>query len=146
MTKKERIIHSILFELVGLIILVALATLATEEEPLTMTGLTATLSTIAMIWNYIYNLGFDRIFGQDRISRGLFMRIGHSLGFEIGITLASFPMIMWVLDLGIWQALMADLGLTVFYLIYAIIFNWSYDIIRDARQSRNMKASAELSS
>lgn len=151
MTKKERIIHSILFEVVALIILVALATLATDEAPLTMTGLTAALSTIAMVWNYLYNIGFDKMFGPNRLSRGLWMRIGHSIGFEVGITLASFPMIMWVLELGVWQALMADLGLTVFYLIYAIIFNWSYDIIRDAMVSRkslarNMETSAEIPS
>ncbi len=151
MTKKERIIHSILFEIVGLIILVSLVTLTTDEEPLKMTGLTATLSTIAMVWNYIYNLGFDRVFGQNRLSRGLFMRIGHSIGFEIGITLASLPMIMWVLKLEIWHALVADMGLTVFYLVYAIVFNWSYDIIRNALVSRKsqsceMKPTAEISS
>ncbi len=130
MTVKERIFHSVLFELLALIIIVFAATLVSSQDTMAMTGLAASLSLIAMSWNYLYNLGFDRLFGADRLSRGLWQRIGHSIGFEGGLTLASLPLIMLVLKLGVWQALLADIGLTVYFLIYALLFNWSYDIIR----------------
>lgn len=135
MTVKERIFHSILFELLALTIIVFAVSQTSSQDTMTMTGLAASLSVIAMSWNYLYNLGFDRLFGADRLSRGLWQRIGHSIGFEGGLTLVSLPLIMWVLKLGVWQALLADIGLTVFFLIYALLFNWSYDIIRAKLQA-----------
>ena len=137
MTVKERIFHSILFELLALSIIVLVVSQASSQDATAMTGLAASLSVIAMSWNYLYNLGFDRLFGAERLSRGLWKRIGHSIGFEGGLTLASLPLIMWVLKLGVWQALLADIGLTVFFLIYALLFNWSYDIIRAKLQASN---------
>lgn len=95
-----------------------------------MTGLTVSMSLIAMVWNYIYNLGFDAAFGHERIKRGLVMRICHSLGFEIGFLLVTVPLTMWALDIGFWPAVVFDIGLALFYLAYTTIFNYVYDHVR----------------
>lgn len=130
MSVKERIFHSVLFEGLALLIVVPSSVVLMTAETLTMTWLAVEMSLAAMIWNYIYNLGFDHAFGFQRIKRGLVMRIFHSLGFELGLLIATVPLIMWMLDLAFWPALIFAVGLVFFFLLYAIIFNYGYDHIR----------------
>ncbi|WP_281645712.1 PACE efflux transporter [Parendozoicomonas sp. Alg238-R29] len=134
-TTKERIFHMVLFEAVALILLAVLAMIFTGGDALSMTGLALTLSLIAMVWNYIYNIVFDRIFGTNRIERTLALRIGHGVVFEIGMIVFSFPVIMWALQLDFWTVLIMDLGVVLFFLVYAVVFNWIYDIVRHKRRS-----------
>lgn len=131
MNVKERILHSVLFEAIALIFVITAAMVFTDTGAKSATGLAVSLSLIAMVWNYIYNLGFDRIFGQNRIQRSLRMRLGHGLGFELGMIVATLPLMMWVLQLDFWTVFIMDLGVVIFFLVYAIIFNWVYDVIRE---------------
>ncbi|WP_022940587.1 PACE efflux transporter [Psychromonas hadalis] len=128
---KERILHSLIFEAIALGIMISVAISFTENGLKTMTGLALVLSLIAMCWNYIYNLFFDRVFGTNRIKRSFKMRLGHGLGFELGMIITTLPLIMWVMQVDLWTAFILDLGVVVFFLVYAIIYNWSYDVIRD---------------
>lgn len=130
MRVKERIIHMLLFEVVGLMIIVPVAVLATGSGMGRMTILAILLSLLAMAWNYIYNVLFDRMFGEDRINRGIKLRVFHGVAFEIGMILVSFPLIMLVLQMDFLTVLLMDLGAVLFYLVYAIVFNWAYDQIR----------------
>jgi uncharacterized membrane protein len=130
MSVKERIFHSVLFEALALLIVVPASVMLMATETLTMTGLAVAMSLTAMIWNYIYNLGFDHVFGHQRIKRGLIIRIFHSLGFEFGLLIPTIPLIMWVLDLALWPAMTFAVSLVVFFLLYALIFNYGYDHIR----------------
>lgn len=131
MNVKERILHSVLFEAIALIFVITAALVFTDTEAKSATGLAVGLSLIAMVWNYIYNLGFDRIFGQNRIKRSIKMRLGHGLGFELGMIVATLPLMMWVLQLDFWTVFIMDLGVVIFFLVYAIIYNWAYDVIRE---------------
>ncbi|MGF1759817.1 PACE efflux transporter [Photobacterium sagamiensis] len=135
MSTKERLLHSLLFEIIALTLLVGISQLFTEHNPATVSGLAITLSLIAMAWNYFYNLAFDKVFSANRLSRGLLMRIGHGIGFEIGLLIVTIPLLMWVLKLDFWTVLILDLGLAAFFLIYAITFNWSYDNVREKFKS-----------
>jgi uncharacterized membrane protein len=130
MSIKERIFHTLLFEFVALVILATGAYWLTGEDPVHLTGLAISLSLLAMIWNYVFNLGFDRMYGEDRLSRGLKLRTLHGFLFEIGMLIFSFPVIMWVLELSFWNVLIMDISVVVFFLIYAISFNWVYDKVR----------------
>lgn len=130
MSKTERVFHSILFEAIALIMLSALAYLISGRDPMHLAGLAATLSLIAMAWNYVFNILFDKAFGGDRVSRGLKVRVGHAVLFELGMLIFSFPVIMWVMDMGFWRVLLMDVGVVIFFLIYAVSFNWAYDLIR----------------
>ncbi|MCL1092820.1 PACE efflux transporter [Shewanella kaireitica] len=131
MNVKERILHSVLFEAIALVFVITAALVFTDTEAKSATGLAVGLSLIAMVWNYIYNLGFDRIFGQNRIKRSIKMRLGHGLGFELGMIVATLPLMMWVLQLDFWTVFIMDLGVVIFFLVYAIIYNWAYDVIRE---------------
>ncbi|AQS39929.1 putative membrane protein [Shewanella psychrophila] len=130
MKTKERIFHSVLFEAIALVFVITAATLFTDAGAKSATGLAVGLSLIAMCWNYIYNLGFDRLYGTNRIERSIKMRLGHGLGFELGMIFATLPLMMWVLQLDFWTVFVMDIGVVIFFLIYAIVFNWGYDVIR----------------
>ena len=135
MSNRERLFHTVLFELVALILMTLAAIVITGEAPLKMGLMALTLSFIAMAWNLIFNKVFDHYFGHDRINRSLKLRIGHGFAFEAGMIVFSIPVIMLMLNLGFWQVLLMDIGFVTFFLIYAIIFNWVYDVLRHRLQS-----------
>ena len=130
MGTKERIFHAVLFELIALVALTLLAVLTTDQQAGAMTMLAVILSLIAMAWNYVFNMGFDRIYGEDRIKRSFKVRITHGALFELGMVVFSFPVIMWVLQKSFLTILMLDIGVVLFFFVYAIGFNWAYDVIR----------------
>ena len=43
------------------------------------------------------------------------------------ITIVLLPFIAWYLGISPWQALVMDAGFAVFYVVYALAFNWAYD-------------------
>ncbi|CAH0992146.1 hypothetical protein SIN8267_02262 [Sinobacterium norvegicum] len=137
MSVKERIFHSVLFEVLALLIVIPISTLVLTEETATMTVVAVAMALSAMVWNYIYNLGFDALFGHERILRGLALRILHGVVFELGLLLATVPLIMVLMDLAFWPALLIDAGLVVFFLVYAIVYNYCYDHIRFKWVSKN---------
>ena len=127
MSHKERIFHSILFEVVALILIMVFAVLFIEGSMAAISGLAIGLSLMAMAWNYIFNMSFDKAFGNDLINRSFKLRLFHGLAFEIGMLIVTLPLIMWVLNLSFLTALLMDIGFIVFFLVYAIVFNWVYD-------------------
>jgi uncharacterized membrane protein len=102
-----------------------------------MSGLAIMLSLIAMLWNFIFNILFDKVYGEDRNSRKLWLRIQHGFWFELGMLVFSFPVMMWVLQLDFVTVFLLDVGAMVFFLLYAIAFNWIYDITRVRFLARN---------
>ena len=131
MSHKERMLHMVLFEVVALIFMAIGATYIVGGGAVKMAGLALSLSLIAMTWNYVYNYGYDKIYGADRSKRTKKTRILHGLGFELGLMLVSFPLLMWVLQLDFWTVLVMDIGIVIFFVLYAIAFIWAYDSIRD---------------
>ena len=131
MSHKERMLHMVLFEVVALIFMAIAATYIVGGRAVKMAGLALSLSLIAMTWNYVYNYGYDKIYGADRSKRTKKTRILHGLGFELGLMLVSFPLLMWVLQLDFWTVLVMDIGIVIFFVLYAIAFNWAYDSVRD---------------
>lgn len=123
-----RILHALLFE--GIAVLLATPTLAwLLDRSLGHMGLlTAAFSAIAMLWNLVFNLGFDRLQQRLGFTRGLVVRLLHALGFEGGLILVLVPLAAWWLSISLWQALLLDLGLILFFLPYTLAFNWLYDL------------------
>jgi uncharacterized membrane protein len=130
MLKRERIFQAVLFEVLALTFLVVLGKLFINEQVHVLSGLALVFATIAMVWNYIYNIGFDRIYGTDRINRTIKVRVVHSLYFEIGMLIFTLPIVMWVLDFTFIEALILDLVGIIFFLIYTPIFHYIYDHTR----------------
>ncbi len=94
-------------------------------------GLLVMMAIIAALWNGSYNTVFDwiegRLTGRTADRRPLRMRILHATGFEGGLLLMSLPAIAWWTGMGWMEALLADLGLSAAYLLYAFCFNLLYD-------------------
>jgi uncharacterized membrane protein len=92
--------------------------------------LSVACSAVAVLWNLAYNSAFE--FWESRQAtkgRGVGRRVAHSIGFEGGLLILLLPLIAWWLDISLWQALMADMSLLVFFLIYTFVFNWCFDRI-----------------
>ncbi|ABZ75751.1 transmembrane pair domain protein [Shewanella halifaxensis HAW-EB4] len=130
MTIKDRIIHAILFEAVALCIIVPAASMLSGTEATSMLAVGVGLSIYTVIWNYFYNIWFDKQFGGDRINRTLKMRIGHTCGFEAGLIFITVPAIAWFLGITLLQALALEAVFLVFFFFYAVAFNWCYDNIK----------------
>ncbi|CAH0535921.1 PACE efflux transporter [Vibrio marisflavi] len=127
-TPLDRVRHAISFEIIGLVIIVfAFKHLGYDAGHIGVLGVV--LSVIATGWNYIYNIGFDKFllkrFGS--IKKTTLIRIFHALIFEGGLVIITVPMIACFLNVGLFQALILDIGLVIFYVIYAYVFNLGYD-------------------
>ena len=49
---------------------------------------------------------------------------------EVSATLASLPVLVWLLDMDWGAALLLDVSLTLFYVIYGFVFHRIYDELR----------------
>lgn len=127
----DRIRHAISFEIIGLLIVIPLGAMGFGMG-LADIGVVAIFgATIATLWNYVYNLYFDRAMKhlRGRVHKTFGIRILHALLFECGLLVMTLPMFSYYLGIGVWQAFVMDLAFVVFYLIYAFVFNWTYDQI-----------------
>lgn len=125
---KRRVIHTLSFEVIGLIIAVPLFAWVFAAD-LTHVGImTVVMSLIAMVWNMTFNKLFELWeVRQDDHRRTVKRRIAHALGFEGGLLIATLPLIAWWMQMSLWHALLTDLGYMLFFLVYGFVFNWGFD-------------------
>lgn len=126
----ERIFHAILFETIAIILTVIGLIFFTEYDTGLLTGIVILISFIAMLWNMLFNWIFDRYFTENRETRGLKIRLLHTFLFEGGLLCMTLPLVADILKISLWQAFILDLAMTIFIMIYTLIFNWIYDNIR----------------
>lgn len=128
---RDRIRHSLLFELIAVLTIAPLGALIFGLEMWAF-GILAVLSTtIAIFWTYAFNLAFDHVirwqFGH--VTKTLPIRVIHALLFEIGLLCLFVPFIAWYLDVSWWHAFVIDVSMAGFYVVYAFAFNWIYDVV-----------------
>ncbi|MEC5344314.1 multidrug/biocide efflux PACE transporter [Brenneria populi] len=129
-TVGERIIHALGFELIALLICAPAGAWILDKPVFAIGALAIMLSSVAMVWNIIYNTVFDRLWPAERFKRRLPVRIGHALGFEGGFILIGLPLAAWMLNITLWQALKVEIGFFLFFLPYTVAYNWLYDSLR----------------
>ncbi len=130
-TARDRIRHAALFEIIALVIVTPLGGFLFGIA-LQHFGIVAAVSTIiAMVWNYFYNLGFDKVMVRlgKSLHKTVVTRVVHAVLFELGLLCALVPFIAWYLGVSLWQAFVMDAALAGFYMVYAFAFNWAYDVI-----------------
>lgn len=130
-TTGDRIRQAISFEVIGLLISVPLAALAFGYS-LEKTGVLGLIgASLATLWNYIFNLGFDhalkRFTGSTR--KSIKIRFLHAISFESGLLIVFLPIIAWWMNIELLEALLVDVSFALFYLVYAFVFTWCYDSI-----------------
>jgi uncharacterized membrane protein len=94
------------------------------------TGLAIASSTVAMLWNLCWNSAFEfwEARRKDR-TRTVFRRILHAAGFEMGLLGMLVPLFAYALDIPLVEALVLNVGLVMFFLIYTFTFNLAFDKI-----------------
>lgn len=128
-TTSDRIRHAISFEAIGILLATPLAAFAFHLPGGDSAVIVVASATVAMLWNYVYNLGFDHVMAAWRGSteKTTSIRVIHAIVFELGLLTLMLPAIAWYLNISLWQALVMDIALAVFYMVYAFVFNWAYD-------------------
>ena len=144
MTFKDRVIHAVLFEAIALAIIVPAAALFSGKDASSMLAVGVGLSLYTVVWNYFYNIWFDKQFGADRESRSLTTRIGHTLGFEGGIIFITVPVVAWFLGITLLQSLALEAAFLIFFFFYAVAFNWCYDNVRIKLKLKQAEKTAPL--
>lgn len=124
----RKVVHAVLFEAIAIVI-VTLAFAWISGHDAGHTSVLAVLSSaVALGWNMLYNTLFEAWERRQAVrGRSIARRVAHAIGFEGGLVLLLVPVIAWWLDMGLWQALVADIGLVVFFLGYGLVFNWAFD-------------------
>lgn len=128
-TFRDRVRHALLFEAVALAIFIP-GSAALFDQPMEHMGVIGIVSaTIATLWNFVFNLGFDRALLRLRgsVDKTMAMRVAHTLLFEAGLVVMLIPMIAWYLGISLWAALLMDIAIVIYYLVYGFLFNIAYD-------------------
>jgi uncharacterized membrane protein len=124
---KRKIVHSTLFEVIA--VLCTSAGLALLGHDLGHAGVAAVVSSaLAMVWNMAYNSLFEMWEARQATrGRSALRRVVHALGFEGGLVLVLAPFFAWWLGVTLVQALVVNLGLVAFFVIYGLVFNLAFD-------------------
>jgi uncharacterized membrane protein len=92
------------------------------------TALAVIASVIAVVWNLAFNTMFEAWEARQQVrGRSIKRRIAHAIGFECGLGAILVPVFAWWLGIGLWEALLFDAALLLFFLVYTFAFNWSFD-------------------
>ncbi|NVK41639.1 MAG: PACE efflux transporter [Oceanospirillaceae bacterium] len=128
-SKADRIRHAVGFEILGLVLVTGLGQWIFGLEPAHFGLLALVFSVLATVWNYYYNRLFDSWLLRQRgsIAKRQRDRVLHAVLFEGGLLIITVPGIAWWLNMTLWQALMADIAMVLFYVVYAYLYNLLYD-------------------
>ncbi|MDN5565318.1 MAG: PACE efflux transporter [Psychrobacter sp.] len=146
-TIKDRIRHTLGFEIIGLLIFAPLASLAFGFDLQLMGVIAIAGSIIATVWNFIYNFWFDHAMVKLRgtVHKTVLIRVFHALLFEGGLLLLFMPMIAWYLGITLWEAFIMDIAMATFYVVYAFIYNWVYDKVFPVPETPFLNNNANIS-
>lgn len=124
----RRIVFITLYEAIAIAIVTATVALVFGEGLGHSGALAVMSSAIAVLWNLTFTHFFERWEARQPVrGRSLKRRVAHAIGFEGGLVALLVPTFAWWLGISLWEALVADLGFVVFFLVYTFVFNWGFD-------------------
>ena len=125
---KRRVVYVVLYESIA-IAAATVGLVAMSGQGAVHSGvLSAMASAIAVVWNLAFNATFEYWESrQKQKGRSVARRVAHAIGFEGGLAAILVPVFAWWLQVTLWQALLMDLGLLLFFLAYTFVFNWVFD-------------------
>ncbi|WP_219215722.1 PACE efflux transporter [Variovorax boronicumulans] len=127
---KRRVVYITLYEGIAIVAASIGLALMSGQGLAHSSVLSVIASAIAVCWNLTFNWLFERWESRQVVrGRSLRRRIAHAIGFEGGLIAFLVPAIAWWLDISLWAALVMDLGLVVFFLVYTFVFNWAFDTL-----------------
>lgn len=134
---RERLIQTISYEVGGLCLSVPLVAVLGGGTTGEAFWLMLALSAAVLVWSPIHNTVFDwldlRLSGRLASDRPQRWRLVHAASHEATTVVVTLPILIWLGGFGFWEALLADLGLTLLYAAYAYVFHLAYDRLRPVR-------------
>jgi uncharacterized membrane protein len=89
-----------------------------------------TCSAIAVLWNWLFNVLFEKWESQQSTShRTPLRRAAHALGFEIPLLVGFVLLFSWWFEISYLQALLMDLALFAFFLVFTFLYTWGFDLL-----------------
>jgi uncharacterized membrane protein len=127
---KRRIVYVTLFEAIAIAI-TSTSFASLSGSGMDRAGAAAVFSSlIAVTWSFVYNVLFERWEArQTKRGRSVARRIAHAVGIEGGLIVFLVPMIALTLRVSLVEAFMMDIGLSVFFLVYAYVYNLIFDTV-----------------
>lgn len=127
---KRRVVYIALYEAIAIVAASVGLALMSGEGIGHSGALAVAASVIAVLWNLAFNAIFERWESRQTVrGRSVKRRIAHAIGFEGGLLAFLVPMFAWSLGVSLLQALVMDLGLVAFFLVYTFVFNWGFDAV-----------------
>jgi uncharacterized membrane protein len=134
--KTRRILQAVLYEVGAIAFVGPVLGFAFDKPAQSTFALAVVLSTIALAWNYVFNALFECWEARQAIKgRSFVRRIVHGAGFEGGLTFLLVPVMAFWLETTFLAAFVANLGLLVFFFVYAVGYTWAFDKIFGLPQS-----------
>jgi uncharacterized membrane protein len=134
---KERALHALLFELIGVLMFAPGLAWVLGQSIGKMGAMTVMISTVAMLWNMVFNALFDRLRARVGFAMSLKVRALHAISFEVGLVFMVVPMVAWWLSISLLEAFVLDIGLLLLFLPYTMLFNLAYDRLRERLLARS---------
>lgn len=126
----RRVTQAILYEIGAIALTSPIIGFAFDASASSALGLATMMSTIALMWNYVFNAIFERWESRQAIKgRSIWRRLAHGIGFEGGLVLMLVPLMAFWLGISFIDAFVAEMGLLLMFFVYAILFTWAFDKI-----------------
>ena len=140
---RRRVLQAVLYETFAIAFVGPVLSVVFDKPAASTFGLAFVLSTIALAWNYVFNAIFERWESRQTVrGRSFARRVAHGLGFEGGLVVILIPVMALWLKTSALNALLANLGLLVFFFVYAIVFTWAFDRVFGLPESATKRAEA----
>lgn len=125
---KRKLVYVTAYELIGMLISALGLALLSGHKPASTGPLAAIITTIAVSWNFIYNMLFEW-WESRQVSRErtVFRRVLHAVGFQLTLVVYLIPLIAWWMNVSLIQALLLDAALIVIIPCYTFVYNWLFD-------------------
>ncbi|WP_240554462.1 PACE efflux transporter [Acetobacter cibinongensis] len=127
----DRVRHALLFECLALALVIPTGSHLFGLKTETMGAIGVGSAVTAVVWNYLYNLGFDHLlqYFTGKTVKTFLVRIVHTLLFEAGLQVVLLPAIALYLKISLIESFYMSFSIALFYLVYAFFFNLAYDIL-----------------
>ncbi|WP_437882083.1 PACE efflux transporter [Pseudomonas sp. LRF_L74] len=124
----RKVLQAVLYEVGAIAFISPVMAMVFGKSLFASGALALMLSGVALAWNMLFSLLFERWEArQHNRRRGFLRRLLHAAGFEGGLVVLLVPLMAWWLGISLLDAFIADLGLLVFFFFYAFVFQWSFD-------------------
>lgn len=125
----RRLVYALVFEALAVLLVTILLTLVGKEMNSSLV-LAIANSTIAVLWNLAFNTIFEAWERRSgTVGRPLRVRVAHAVLFQFGLVCMLVPTVAFILQVSLWEAIVIEAGLLVFFFIYTAVYAYCFDSV-----------------